>query len=90
MGTKTIHVSLPEALKEYANKRVGEGQSYGTLSDYIRSLIREDQKHHGEERLKQLLLEGIHSGPPIEMTRKEWNKLWIEADERVQGRKQKP
>ncbi len=25
VGTKSIDVSLPEALKEYANKRVGEG-----------------------------------------------------------------
>ncbi|MGH8651262.1 MAG: ribbon-helix-helix domain-containing protein [Gammaproteobacteria bacterium] len=49
--TKTIHISLPESLKEYMDERVFE-EHYSTLSDYVRALVREDQKRHTEERLE--------------------------------------
>ena len=32
------------------------------------------------DRMNQLILEGIESGPAIEMTPEEWDKLWREAD----------
>jgi len=89
MGTKAIHIKLPEALKQYADERVGEGKHFSTLSDYIRSLIRADQRRQEEQGLKQLLLDGLHSGPPVPMTRKEWDKLWAEVEERAQARKHK-
>ena len=36
MITKTIHISLPESLKEYMDERVNE-EHYSTLSAYIRA-----------------------------------------------------
>src|SRR5918992_1959903 len=61
MTTKTIHISLPDPLKEYMDERVTEG-NYSTLSDYVRVLVREDQKRHAKERLEKLLIEGLESG----------------------------
>lgn len=43
MSTTTLHISLPEALKEFALKRVEEG-AYSNPSDYIRTLIRADRE----------------------------------------------
>ena len=43
MSTNTLHISLPEALKEFALKRVEEG-AYSNPSDYIRTLIRADRE----------------------------------------------
>ena len=51
MSTSTLHISLPEALKEFALKRVEEG-AFSNPSDYVRSLIRADR----ELRLKLELL----------------------------------
>jgi antitoxin ParD1/3/4 len=49
----SLHISLPEGLKEYVCERVAE-EHYGTASEYVRALIREDQKkRHGERRLEQ-------------------------------------
>jgi antitoxin ParD1/3/4 len=78
MSPATMNISLPDSLKEYVKERVEE-ESYSTPSDYMRSLIREDQKRRDEKRLEQMLLEGLHSGKKIRMTPKEWKKLWEEA-----------
>jgi len=40
---QTLSITLPEYLKEFADTQVGAGR-YTSLSDYIRALIREDQK----------------------------------------------
>jgi antitoxin ParD1/3/4 len=61
--TTSLNISLPEALKEYVQERVAE-KAYSNPSDYIRALIREDRKRRAEEKLEQLLLEGIASGEP--------------------------
>jgi antitoxin ParD1/3/4 len=78
MSQATMNISLPDSLKEYVKERVEE-ESYSTPSDYMRSLIREDQKRRDEKRLEQMLLEGLKSGKKIHMTPKEWKKLWEEA-----------
>jgi antitoxin ParD1/3/4 len=39
----TMNVSLPKKMKDWVEKRAGEG-SYANSSDYIRDLIREDEE----------------------------------------------
>jgi antitoxin ParD1/3/4 len=83
MTTKTIHISLPESLKEYMDKRVSE-EHYSTLSDYVRALVREDQKRQTEERLEKLLLEGLESGRGTTIhSKKDWGKFWKRIEARV-------
>ncbi len=41
---------------------------YRDTSKFVSGLIREDQKRRTEERLETLLLEGLDSGEPIELT----------------------
>lgn len=60
----TMNISLPENLKEFVDAQVQAG-GYSTSSEYIRELIREDQKKKLEQRLANLLLEGLESGEPI-------------------------
>ena len=62
-----MNVSLPETLKEYVQERVAEG-IYSNPSDYVRALIRTDMKRRGREELAALLLEGLNSGEPEEVT----------------------
>ena len=51
-------ISLPEDLKQFVKKR-SRIAHYGTPSDYIRGLIREDVKRLEVERLEQELLKGV-------------------------------
>jgi antitoxin ParD1/3/4 len=86
MTTKTIHISLPESLKEYMDERVAE-EHYSTFSDYIRALVREDQKCYAEERLEKLLLEGLESGRGAALGSKEWKQFKKRVLSRAKGRK---
>jgi antitoxin ParD1/3/4 len=71
-------ISLPKDLKEFVRKRSLTAH-YGTPSDYIRGLIREDVKRLEEERLEQELLKGLRSGKGIRMTAQKWKQLKAEA-----------
>ena len=51
MGTTTLNISLPEALKEHVQKRVAEG-AFSNASDFVRALIRLDKEQ--QEKLAAL------------------------------------
>jgi antitoxin ParD1/3/4 len=53
----TMNISLPEGLKSFVDEQVSGGL-YGTSSEYVRSLIRQDQERHA---LRRLLQEGAAS-----------------------------
>jgi antitoxin ParD1/3/4 len=54
----TMNISLPEPLKQFVDAQVESG-SFGTSSEYVRTLIR---KEKDIETLRELLLEGARSG----------------------------
>ncbi len=68
---ETMNVALPESMKSFVQERVSEG-GYSSVSEYVRELIRADQKRRTEERIDGLLLEGLRSGEPIEVTPEYW------------------
>jgi antitoxin ParD1/3/4 len=77
----TMNISLPESMRTYIEEQMEQG-GYGTASEYVRSLIREDQKRRAQERLEALLLEGLDSRPPITVTPEYWKDLRKELYER--------
>jgi antitoxin ParD1/3/4 len=70
---KTMNIALSESMKHFVQERVTEG-GYSSVSEYVRELIRADQKRRGEERIDALLLEGLDSGQPIPVTPKYWEE----------------
>ena len=78
MPTMTsMNISLPQDLKKYIAERTKAG--YSTPSEYVRELVRLDQKRHAQERLDALLLEGLNSGKPLPASPAFWNELKREA-----------
>ena len=71
-------ISLPEDLKQFAIKR-SRTAHFGTPSDYIRGLIREDLQRLEAERLEAELVKGLKSGKGIRMTPASWKKMRVEA-----------
>lgn len=63
----TMTISLPEPMREFIEAEVSSG-NYGSASELFRELVRERQKRKAQERLETLLLEGLESGQPIEVT----------------------
>jgi antitoxin ParD1/3/4 len=73
MSMTSLNVSLPKPLKDYVATHVQRG-GYSTPSEYVRALIREEQRREGKARMESLLLEGIGSGEPIEVDKTYWKK----------------
>ncbi|MCW3053994.1 MAG: putative addiction module antidote protein family [Chthonomonadales bacterium] len=76
-----VNISLPEQMKQYVEARIDEG-SYNTTSEYIRDLIREDQKKQAEKRLETLLLRGMES-PASEWTKDDVDHIKAAVRERL-------
>lgn len=55
----TMNISLPETLKDFVDEQVAK-RGYGTSSEYVRALIRNDADRL---RLRGLLLAGAESEP---------------------------
>lgn len=77
----TMNISLPESLKEFVRERMREAD-FSNPSDYIRHLIREDQKRAAQEKLDALLLQGL-SGTPTPLSAEDLAALRAEARRRV-------
>ena len=74
---QTMNISLPEPLKEFVDHQIADGR-YSSVSEYIRELIRDDEKRKAQERLEAMLLEGL-AGESSEMTRQDWSEVRSEA-----------
>jgi len=83
--TSTMTISLPEDLKQFVKKH-SRSAHYGTPSDYIRGLIREDLKRLEQERLEIELMKGL-KGNGIPMTQETWKKLKAEAEKRIKSKR---
>ena len=66
--------ALPEVMRSYIDERVKSG-SYGNTSEYLRDLIRRDQEAQAAKRLRELIEEGLNSGPARELSATDWAAL---------------
>jgi antitoxin ParD1/3/4 len=82
---QTMNISLPEPLKEFVDAQISAGR-YSSVSEYIRELIREDERRRAEERLEALLLEGLES-EESDLTRRDFGDIRKEALARLKARK---
>jgi antitoxin ParD1/3/4 len=78
----TLNISLPDSMRNFIEEQISQG-TYSTASEYIRQLVREDQKRAQHEKLEALLLEGLDSGVPAEATEEWWKQKWIRLQEKL-------
>jgi antitoxin ParD1/3/4 len=74
MSRQTMSFALPESMREYIDARVAAG-NYGNTSEYIRDLVRRDQEEQAKKRLRDLIEEGLASGPGHRRTKADDKKL---------------
>lgn len=84
---ESMNISLPEPLKRFVDEQIAAGR-FSSVSEYVRALIREDEKRKAQERLEALLLEGLE-GDESPLTQEDWASIRKEALARVTKR-QKP
>lgn len=86
-SSTSMNVSLPKTLRSFVDGRVSSS-SYTSASEYIRELIRKDREHRAaHDRLEELLLEGLASGPASEWTEGDWTSIRERVTKRLEAKK---
>lgn len=67
----SMNISIPSALRGRLEQKLAS-QAYGSASEYVRQLIRQDLERDAREKVEALLLEGVHSNERIKVTPKFW------------------
>jgi antitoxin ParD1/3/4 len=79
---QTMNISLPDPMKQYVEEQVTVGE-YSSASEYMRELVRADQKRHAREQLERTLLESLVEGEAQEATPEFWSTLRSELGKRT-------
>ncbi len=82
---QSMNISLPDPLKQFVDGQIAQGR-YSSVSEYVRELIRADEKRKAEEHLEARLLEGLNS-PESELTPADWRAIRTEALAKLEARK---
>lgn len=82
---ETMNISLPEPLKKFVDGQISTGR-YSSVSEYMRELIRADEKRKAEDQLESMLLAGLQ-GEATELTSEDWRSIRQEALAKIKARK---
>lgn len=82
---QSMNISLPDPLKQFVDGQIAQGR-YSSASEYVRELIRADEKRKAEDELEAKLLDGLKS-PKTSLTAAEWKEIRAEALAKVASRK---
>jgi antitoxin ParD1/3/4 len=78
VSRNTMSFALPESMRDYVDARVRSGE-YGNTSEYLRDLIRRDQHEQAARRLRELISEGLESGPATPLSKRRLAELREQA-----------
>lgn len=85
----TMNISLPDDMKAFIEAEAAR-QGFGTISEYMRAVIRETQvKAARRKQVDALLLEGLDSGPATLFTAEDWDSIHRTLAERHAARQEK-
>jgi antitoxin ParD1/3/4 len=83
----TMNIALPPSMKQFVQDQVQRG-GYSSVSEYIRDLIRSDQREKARQALEAQILKGLESGNPTPMTPEDWAEIRAEVRRRHANRNQ--
>lgn len=82
---ESMNISLPDPLKQFVDRQIAQGR-YSSVSEYVRELIRADEKRKAEDELEAKLLEGLNTVKSA-LTAADWKEIRAEALAKVATRK---
>jgi antitoxin ParD1/3/4 len=78
----TMNISLPESMKEFLEEESAKN-GFRTVSEYVRSIIREVQERQAErEKVDAQLLEALDSGAAAPSDQADWQNIRNEVHRR--------
>ena len=81
-----MNISLPPPLKDWVDEQVSR-RGFGTASEFVRQMLREEQQRQLRQRIDTALVEGIESGPSTPMTTQDRDDIRREGQRRLAKRK---
>ncbi|MGB7183621.1 MAG: type II toxin-antitoxin system ParD family antitoxin [Burkholderiaceae bacterium] len=84
---QSMNISLPDPLKDFVDGQVVQGH-YSSVSEYVRELIRADEKRKATQTLQALLLDGLET-PDSALDSEDWQAIRREAMARLQAAEQR-
>jgi antitoxin ParD1/3/4 len=82
-----MNISLPPTLKDWVDEQVHR-RGFGTASEFVRQVLRDEQQRQLRQRIDAALIEGIDSGPSTPMTAKDWDDIRRAGRRRLDQHKQ--
>ncbi len=77
----SMNVSLPDSMRKWVETIVTK-EGYGTSSEYIRDLVRADQRHRQKQALELRLLDALDT-PRSELTAGNWEAVRKQVSRRL-------
>lgn len=77
-----MNISLPPTLKDWVDEQVRR-RGFGTASEFVRQMLREEQQRELRQPIDAALVEGIESGPSTPMSAQEWGDIRREGRRRL-------
>lgn len=85
----TMNISIPDEMKAFVEEQTAK-KGFGTVSEYMRDLIRGVQLRQAErQRVDALLLAGLESGPATPLTSVDWESIRQEIHKRHAARQER-
>jgi antitoxin ParD1/3/4 len=85
MATSNLSISLPDSMRDFVEQKIERG-SYGTISEYLRELIRADERREAEY-YDRLIAEAYASGPIVPHTKDDIESAKKEVLRRIKAGK---
>jgi antitoxin ParD1/3/4 len=82
---QSMNISLPDPLKQFVDGQIAQGR-YSSASEYVRELIRADEKRKAEDELEAKLLEGLRSSKAA-LTPADWKEIRTDALAKLAAKK---
>lgn len=82
---ESMNISLPEFMKDFVDGQIAQGR-HSSASEYVRELIRDDERRKATQELEAKLLEGLGSAE-LPLTADDRKAIRAEALGRVQAKK---
>lgn len=84
MAMTNLNISLPEKMRTFVEEKI-EREGYGTISEYVRDLIRTDERLD-RDRFDAFIGEAFVSGEPAPHTKADIAKARAETHRRIAAR----
>ena len=84
MSTSTLNISLPESMRQFVERKI-TSDGYGTISEYVRELIRADQRNDTLQ-IERLVARAYASGEPSPLTKDDIDDARSAVRARIEAR----